>query len=108
MKYGLSEEILKKIQAIFEKIAEVEEAILYGSRAKGNYKSGSDIDIALKGEKLNLRLLNKIDLDLDELFLPYTFDLSLYDHISNTDLKDHIQRVGKILYKKNFVQQDHK
>lgn len=108
MKYGLSEKNLKKITAIFGKFKEVEEAVLYGSRAKGNYKPGSDIDIALKGKKLNLRLLNTIDIDLDDLLLPYTFDMSIYDHISNQDLRDHIQRVGKVLYTKNSVQQTQK
>lgn len=108
MECGLSRENISNIRRVLRKFKEVQEAVLYGSRAKGNYKSGSDIDIALKGEQLNLRLLNKIDLDLDELFLPYTFDISIYDHISNKDLVAHIQRVGKILYQKNSVQQDHK
>ena len=108
MEYGLSRKNISQIKRVFERFEEVKEAVLYGSRAKGNYKPGSDIDIALKGEELNLRLLNKIDLELDELFLPYTFDISIYDHISNKDLVAHIQRVGKILYKKNSVQQDHK
>lgn len=106
MKYGLSEEALKKIQAVFGKFAEIEEVILYGSRAKGNYKPGSDIDIALKGGKIHLQLLNTIDTELDELLLPYTFDISIYDHISNRDLIAHIQRVGKVLYRKNSAQQD--
>ncbi|WPD21939.1 MAG: nucleotidyltransferase domain-containing protein [Candidatus Electrothrix scaldis] len=101
MKYGLSEEVLKKIKAVFGKFSEIEEAILYGSRAKGNYKPGSDIDIAFKGEKLHLQLLNTIDTELDELLLPYIFDLSIYDHISNNDLLAHIQRVGKAVYKKH-------
>ncbi|MCI5218040.1 MAG: nucleotidyltransferase domain-containing protein [Candidatus Electrothrix sp. LOE2] len=101
MEYGLTPENIKEINRVFRKFAEIEEAVLYGSRAKGNYKPGSDIDIALKGKKINLRLLNKMDIDLDELLLPYTFDMSIYDHISNQDLRDHIQRVGKVLYKKN-------
>jgi predicted nucleotidyltransferase len=101
MEYGLTPENIKEINRVFGKFEEVEEAVLYGSRAKGNYKPGSDIDIALKGKKINLRLLNKMDIDLDELLLPYTFDMSIYDHISNQDLRDHIQRVGKVLYKKN-------
>ncbi|MCW5211581.1 nucleotidyltransferase domain-containing protein [Desulfobulbus sp. TB] len=108
MKCGLSRKNISNIRKVLGKFEEVKEAVLYGSRAKGNYKPGSDIDIALKGEKLNLRLLNKIDLDLDELFLPYTFDISIYDQINNKDLVAHIQRVGKILYKKYSVQQDHK
>ncbi|MCI5130268.1 MAG: nucleotidyltransferase domain-containing protein [Candidatus Electrothrix sp. EH2] len=106
MRYGLSWKVLRKIKAVFEKFEEIEEAVLYGSRAKGNYKNGSDIDIALKGEKLHLQVLNTIDMELDELLLPYIFDISIYDHISNRDLVAHIQRVGKILYRKNSAQQD--
>ncbi|WP_197904747.1 nucleotidyltransferase domain-containing protein [Desulfosarcina alkanivorans] len=55
---------------------------MYGSRAKGNFKPGSDIDLTLKVNRLNLHLLNKISLELDDLLLPYTVDLSIYT-ISN-------------------------
>jgi len=100
MQYGLKEETVKRINSIFANYEKVEEVVLYGSRAKGNYKSGSDVDLALKGKKLNLKLLNKICLDLDDLLLPYTLDLSIYHHIANPDLIKHIERVGKIFYKR--------
>ena len=100
MRCGLKEETLKKINSIFARYEEVEEIVLYGSRAKGNYKPGSDVDLTLKGKKLNLKLLNKISLDLDDLLLPYTFDLSIYYHITSPDLIEHIERVGKIFYKR--------
>ncbi|MCD6271311.1 MAG: nucleotidyltransferase domain-containing protein [Deltaproteobacteria bacterium] len=100
MQYGLKKETVKKINTIFAGYKEVKEAALYGSRAKGNHKPGSDIDLALKGKQLNLKLLNKISLDLDDLLLPYTFDLSIYHHITAPDLIDHIERVGKIFYKR--------
>ena len=103
MQYGLKKETVKKINAIFAEYNEVEKAVLYGSRAKGSHKPGSDIDLALKGKQLNLKLLNKISLDLDDLLLPYTFDLSICHHISAPDLLDHIERVGKIFYKKNAL-----
>jgi predicted nucleotidyltransferase len=100
MKYGLSENIIKQIQEVFCSYPEINEAILYGSRAKGNYKPGSDIDLTFKGEKLNITLLNQISLKLDDLFLPYTFDLSIFLHIKNTELLEHINRVGISFYKK--------
>jgi predicted nucleotidyltransferase len=100
MQHGLKEETVKKITSIFARYEEVEEVVMYGSRAKGNYKLGSDVDLTLKGKKLNLKLLNKISLDLDDLFLPYTFDLSIYHHIASPDLIEHIERVGKVFYKK--------
>lgn len=98
--YGLKPETIKKIENILAKYEDVEEAVLYGSRAKGTPKPGSDIDLALKGEKINLKLLNKISLELDELLLPYTFDISIFHHITNSDLIEHIERVGKIFYQK--------
>lgn len=101
MQYGLSQETIQKINLILKNFKEVQEAILYGSRAKGNYKPGSDIDITLRGEGIDLHLLNKISLHLDDLFLPYIFDFSIYTHINNQDLIQHIQRIGKVLYKKN-------
>lgn len=75
-------------------------AILYGSRAKGNYKNGSDIDLTLKGRGLNLSVINKISLELDDLLLPYLFDISIFQQISNEDMIDHINRVGIVFYDK--------
>ena len=66
----------------------------------GNYKPGSDIDITIKGENLNLDVINKIDLVLDDLLLPYTFDISIFTQINNPSLVDHINRVGIVFYKK--------
>ena len=96
--FGLKESIIDKIREVFSHYPEVKEVILYGSRAMGNYKNGSDIDFTIKGNDLNLDLLNKIDWELDDLLLPYTFDLSLYKHIDSPDLIDHIKRVGKVFY----------
>jgi len=61
----------------------------------------TDIDLTLKGGKLNLKVLNRISLDLDDLFLPYTFDISIFHQIDNPDLIEHIQRVGEIFYSTN-------
>ena len=99
MKYGLKESIIKGIQEVFSKFPQVDSVILYGSRAKGNFKNGSDIDLTIKGEELDLSTLNKISIKLDDLYLPYTFDLSLYRHIDNTDLLEHINRVGIEFYR---------
>jgi len=98
MKYGLKEETIEKIQNVFATFPQVDKAILYGSRAKGNYKPRSDIDITLKGENLKLSVINQIGLMLDDLMLPYTFDLSVFSHIKNNDLVEHIDRVGIEFY----------
>lgn len=100
MSFGLNDRTIARIIAVFERHSKVEEVILYGSRAKGTHKPGSDVDFTVKGDGLNLHELNSISLALDELLLPYTFDLSIYDQIKNDELLDHIERVGKIFYKK--------
>lgn len=99
--HGLTLHTIQAIQAVFERCPAVEIAILYGSRAKGNYRVGSDIDLVLEGEKLNLTTLQKIEDELDELMLPYKMDVSLLKHIQNPELLDHIKRVGKRFYEKN-------
>lgn len=99
MSFGLKEEVIQKIRSVFASFPEIKEAILYGSRAKGNYKNGSDIDIVLKGRDLTLQKLLRINNQLDELSLPYTIDINSFDFISNKDLIDHIQRVGSVFYK---------
>jgi len=98
MIHGLKEELIKSVNEIFSQYIEVEKAILYGSRAKGNYKPGSDIDLTLVGDKINNSLLNRISCELDELLSPYTFDLSIYQQITNQDLLDHIKDVGIEFY----------
>ncbi|MFH2144043.1 MAG: nucleotidyltransferase domain-containing protein [Bacteroidota bacterium] len=100
MKFGLKEDIIKKIRKVFSEFPEINEAVLYGSRAKKNFRPGSDIDITLKGEELNLNKLNQISIKLDDLLLPYIFDLSLFHHIKNSELLEHIHRAGVLFYKK--------
>jgi uncharacterized protein len=101
MPYGLSKDIVDRIIDVVSKIPEVEEVVLYGSRAKGNFRPGSDIDLTIKGHGLDLKRLNKISLDLDDLLLPYTFDISLFHQIKNQDLIDHIERVGIVFYRRD-------
>lgn len=100
MRYGLTEDIIEKIIEIFTKYPKIKKVILYGSRAKGNYKKGSDIDLTLKGEDLQIKDLLKVDLELDELYLPYAIDLSIFEKIQNKDLIEHINRIGIVIYEK--------
>ena len=101
MKYGLKETTIKAIQGIFTKYPQVEKVILYGSRAKGNYRNGSDIDLTLIGAALDLSLLFKIESALEDLLLPYKMDMSILHQIENQDLLDHINRVGVAFYEKS-------
>ena len=98
MKFGLKEETIEKINGLFINYPKIEKAILYGSRAKGNFTNGSDIDLTLIGNDLEFNDLLKILSDIDRLMLPYKFDISLYKSISDIELLDHIKRVGKYFY----------
>ncbi len=98
--YGLKDIHIKKIQYVFAGYSNIEKAVLYGSRAMGNYRNGSDIDLTLVGESLNLSTLLKIENEIDDLLLPYEIDLSLFHKIENPQLIDHINRVGKVFYEK--------
>lgn len=101
MKFGLKEETILKITSVLEKFPQIEKAVLYGSRAKGNFKKGSDIDLTLIGENLDLTLTNKIETEIDDLLLPYTFDISIYHQLDNPELINHINRIGKTFYLKS-------
>jgi len=100
MEYGLKQQEVDSIKQIFSTFPEVEKAIIYGSRAKGTYRANSDIDLSLMGSKLTLGIVNQISWQLDDLLLPYTFDLSNFHQINNAALVEHIERIGKVIYQK--------
>jgi predicted nucleotidyltransferase len=98
MKYGLPQHTVDKICAVLAQHPQVERAVLYGSRAKGNYKPGSDIDLTLFGSALTQQRCASIADALDDLLLPYTIDLSLFAQLQHPELEAHIQRVGQVFY----------
>ena len=100
MKYGLTEITVEKICSVFARFPEIEKAILYGSRAKGNFKTGSDIDLTLCGESLTSDLRSTIASALDDLLLPYTIDLSVFNQLNHEELREHIERVGVLFYER--------
>lgn len=89
---------LEKIRRVLERHPQVQEAVLFGSWAKGTPNPGSDIDIALKGRGINLQVLNRISRDLDDQLIPNAIDLCIYDRINDPDVLNHIHRVGKTIY----------
>ena len=92
--YGIKEKDWVSILSIIKKSEKIEHVILYGSRAKGNFKYNSDIDLVLVGQEISFLELANIENELDDLLLPYKIDLSLYHTIDNPDLIAHIDRVG--------------
>lgn len=94
---GLSEADLVRLREVFAGYRGVEEVVLFGSRAKGIARAGSDIDLALKGGALNHHDLSAIANELDDLLLPYKIDLALYAQIDNEPLREHIDRVGIVI-----------
>ncbi len=99
MRFGLKETTISQINTVLAQYPQVEQAILYGSRAKGNHKPGSDIDLTLIGDQIDLWLIHKIETELDDHLLPYTVDISAYHHLTNPRLVDHIDRMGKLFYR---------
>ena len=99
MKYGLSERTLNTLNSILKRYPSIKEAVLYGSRAKGNYRNGSDIDLSLKtNESFTHSNLLRLMGDFDDSDMPYFVDVSVYGELSSPDLKAHIDRLGVILY----------
>ncbi len=97
--FGIYPKSFKEIIAILEKYKSIQKVIIYGSRAKGTQREGSDIDICLLGDVTN-EDFNKLWLDLDDSYIPYKFDILIYNNLNSESLKEHIDRVGKTFYKK--------
>jgi predicted nucleotidyltransferase len=99
--FGLTDADIKLITAVFQSYIDIEKAIIFGSRAMGNYKSGSDVDLALQGTDVTDALANAINIALNERSpLPYKFDVVAYTKKLSVDLKTHIDTYGKVLYQK--------
>lgn len=100
MTFSLSQKEIEQICRILKQFPQIEEGLIFGSRAMGNQKRGSDIDLAIKG-KTDLSLAAKVKSRLEEdLPLPYFFDVIDYHSIGNPQLKEHIDRFGKVIYKR--------
>lgn len=98
--FGLRESDLFEIKEVLSSHKEIQTALIFGSRAKGNFKNGSDVDIALKGENISYRLLLELQSHLNEkTMMPYKFDVIDYNAKSNSDLTEHIDRIGIIFFK---------
>jgi predicted nucleotidyltransferase len=99
-RFGLTESVIGKLVGVFASCPQIERVILYGSRAKGTYRNGSDIDLTIVGDGLTHDQLLALANELDDLLLPYKIDLSLLRQIENSDLLEHIRRVGVVFFER--------
>ena len=91
---------MQRIQGVLIHFPEVSSAVLFGSRAKGTARLGSDIDLALYGEGIDWRVLSRIEDELDDLLLPYSFSLLHHDNRTDSDVAAQIARVGVLFYQR--------
>ncbi len=98
MRFGLSDKVIDEINDVFRRHSEVEKVLIFGSRAKGNYRPGSDIDLAVVGKNIDFRLILKMSCEIEDLELLYGVDLLDYQAKKNTPIGEHIDRVGQVFY----------
>ena len=98
--FGLSEKTMEIIHEIYSQFPQIESVILYGSRAKGNFKPGSDIDMTIVADPtFDFSALAKVNTMFHESSLPYLYDISDFSKLTNPDLIEHIKRCGKVIYR---------
>lgn len=98
MRFGLSDTVIEELQDVFRRHANIEKVLIFGSRSKGNYRAGSDIDLALIGKNIDYQQILDIYTEIDDLELLYSIDLLDYQTKAGTPIGDHIDRVGQVFY----------
>ncbi len=102
MNFGLSETDLQYIVEGIQHFPEIKQAAIFGSRAKGNYRRGSDVDIAIWGARVNFDTVARLHALLEEESpMPYFFDIIDFSHLDHPELREHIERVGKVIFKRD-------
>jgi predicted nucleotidyltransferase len=104
VQHGLGQKTVEALNRVLSRCPKLEKAILFGSRAKGTSRPGSDIDLALLGEELSQRDLNVLYQELDDLPTPYEFSLVLLSKVTDPEIIAHIDRVGLVFYERGHVQ----
>lgn len=102
-RHGLTDKTLTQITGVLACFSDVEKDVLFGSRAKGTHKPGSDIDLALLGEKLDWRTIGRIETALDDLPLPHRFSLVIFNDRTDPEVAAHIRRVGIQLFDRSAI-----
>lgn len=100
MKFGLPSQFLDLVISFGNTNPKVEQIIIFGSRATGQYRNGSDVDLALIGKQLTIDDIIQFERQLETLDILNKFEVLLYDNISSTELKEQIITLGIELYSK--------
>lgn len=98
--YGLSDTVITDICSVFRCFPNIDKVLIFGSRAKGTYSEGSDIDLAVVGENITFNQLMDINIQIEDLGLLYKVDVVDYNKNVGTPIGEHIDRVGLLFYEK--------
>jgi uncharacterized protein len=102
-KFGLTERSIQTISEIFEKYPVIEEVVVFGSRAMGNYKLGSDLDLAIMNIGVDDKTIMRLKNDFEDSSLPISVDLVNFPQLKHPDFIEHIERVGKVFYRNRKI-----
>jgi len=91
---GLPPQTLAQIQAVLVSFPQIRWLKLYGSRAMGNYRPGSDIDLAFSGP---VDCTAQLAGAFEELPIPYLVDVTHWESLAHDGLRQHIEQVGILL-----------
>jgi predicted nucleotidyltransferase len=100
LSFGLSEKTLGSLRAYFSRVSEVDQVILYGSRARGDYHKGSDIDFMLIGPSITPRLLSKMDMEIDDLLLPSFIQITDRKEIRDARFLEVVEKEGVVFWER--------
>ncbi len=98
--FGLAEEDIQKMNSVFLKHVEITKVVIYGSRAKGDFKASSNIDLSVFTDKKDISFLSKVAQEIDDLGLPYKVDISIFSLIENESLIKHIKLIGQVFFQR--------
>jgi predicted nucleotidyltransferase len=101
LQYGLTEQDLVALKKIFLETPQIEKVVLFGSRAMGNYKPGSDVDLAISGRDIDFGVVSRLHARLEEQSpMPYFFDVVDLKHLEHPGLAEHIQKQGVVIFER--------
>ncbi|MBO1362222.1 nucleotidyltransferase domain-containing protein [Prevotella sp. A2931] len=100
MRFGLDDKYFNELTAILRAIPEIEEAVIYGSRARGDYRNVSDIDLSLRGTRLENKHVVRLKSLLYESRIPYFFDIHIFHQLRNPQFIANVERDGIVCYRR--------